>query len=425
MSLVDTRMTPTEVDARATAPARADVAVAIVGTSHAGSLDPVLEAAERGLAAYAPGRSGIILLADQSGPTGEVLVGEALGDSSRVRRLSVASDGQRTGPRATRHQLLKLVFESAAGLGSKALAVVDANFSTIEPAAIGRLLGPVLDNRADYVGPYYARPGFSGAITGGIVYPFTRALYGRRLRFPAGSEFACSIRFVQAVSADVSWVGAGDGGRIGTDLWLVHRALTGGFRLSESVVGTRPSLAGDEDTELSAILARVLGGLFIEAERNVQIWQRIRGSEAVTLIGTPGDATQTPPAIDLAKTTSAFRLGLEHLMPVWASVLPPSTLHELRKLWRRGPAEFQLPDPIWARIVYDFAIGFHGRVMTREHLLSAFTPLYLGWLASYATEMAGADLARCESRLEELCARFEIEKPYLISRWRWPDRFSP
>jgi len=27
--------------------------------------------------------------------------------------------------------------------------------------------------------------------------------------------------------------------------------------------------------------------------------------------------------------------------------------------------------------------------------------------------------------LERLCTAFENGKPYLLSRWRWPDRFNP
>jgi hypothetical protein len=385
----------------------------------------MLAAVERGLADDSRSRNGIILLADQAGSDGDVTASAGLMDPDRLIRLSIPRDGQWAGLRAPRGHLLKLVFESAAELGATVLVVIDANFATIEPSAIGRLVGSVFHEGADYVAPYYARPGFGGAITSSIVYPFTRALYGRRLRFPAGSEFACSAKFAQACSAQAPWGGSADAGRIVTDLWLVHRALTGSFKVNQAVVGIRPSALSDEDTELSAILARVLGSLFSEAERNVHIWQRIRGSEPVPIIGSPGDAPHPAVPIDINRTVDAFRLGLGHLMPVWESVLPPTTLHELSKLGRRAPAEFRLPDAIWAKIVFDFAIGFHGRVMTREHLLSAFAPLYLGWLASFATEMAGADFERCESRVEQLCSQFEQDKPYLISRWRWPDRFSP
>jgi len=40
-------------------------------------------------------------------------------------------------------------------------------------------------------------------------------------------------------------------------------------------------------------------------------------------------------------------------------------------------------------------------------------------------EVARLDAAGAAERIERLCEVFEAEKPYLISRWRWPDRFAP
>ena len=63
--------------------------------------------------------------------------------------------------------------------------------------------------------------------------------------------------------------------------------------------------------------------------------------------------------------------------------------------------------------------------ISRDHLLRALTPLYLAWVASYALEMRGQTRAAADGRLERLCLAFEAEKPYLVRRWRWPDRFNP
>jgi hypothetical protein len=46
-------------------------------------------------------------------------------------------------------------------------------------------------------------------------------------------------------------------------------------------------------------------------------------------------------------------------------------------------------------------------------------------VASFVNEVASLDRAGVDERVERLAAAFEAEKPYLISRWRWPDRFSP
>jgi hypothetical protein len=105
-------------------------------------------------------------------------------------------------------------------------------------------------------------------------------------------------------------------------------------------------------------------------------------------------------------------------------ILPPSTLVELRRLARQE-AGFRMPDEIWARIVYDFALSFRLRTINRDQMLRALTPIYLGWVASYALELENATPEAIEQRLERLCAAYETTKSYLISRWRWPDRFNP
>jgi hypothetical protein len=53
------------------------------------------------------------------------------------------------------------------------------------------------------------------------------------------------------------------------------------------------------------------------------------------------------------------------------------------------------------------------------------TPLYLGWAAGFVRELSGLTATAVEPRVERLCQSFEAAKPYLISRWRWPDRFNP
>jgi hypothetical protein len=113
------------------------------------------------------------------------------------------------------------------------------------------------------------------------------------------------------------------------------------------------------------------------------------------------------------------------LQEIWGLLLPPATLLELKKMARQSDEAFRCPDEVWCRIVYDFAVGYHMRVIPRDHLLGALAPLYLGWLASFVLQTEQASSEDAENRLEQLCVAYEAQKSYLISRWRWPDRFRP
>jgi hypothetical protein len=121
----------------------------------------------------------------------------------------------------------------------------------------------------------------------------------------------------------------------------------------------------------------------------------------------------------------SFQSGVRNLREIWGLVLPPASLFELQKLAALPQAQFRMPDSLWAKTVYDFVLAHRLRTINRPHLLQAMTPLYLGWIASYALELETAGPEAVEERLERLERAYETEKPYFVSRWRWPDRFNP
>ena len=119
----------------------------------------------------------------------------------------------------------------------------------------------------------------------------------------------------------------------------------------------------------------------------------------------------------------SFRLGYRELRDVWSWIVPPKTIVDLRHLANTALPVFRFDDELWARIVYDFALGYRLRVLPRDHLLGALTPLYLGWLASFILQTRDGTPEAADARIEQLAVAFEAQKPYLVSRWRWPERF--
>jgi hypothetical protein len=119
----------------------------------------------------------------------------------------------------------------------------------------------------------------------------------------------------------------------------------------------------------------------------------------------------------------AFRLAHTNLEEIWSLVLPPQSLLGLKRLAQTDGAAFRMPESLWARIVYDFLLAHRLRTINRGHLLGALIPLYLAWAASHINITASG--ANTESHIEAVAAAFEAEKIYMVSRWRWPDRFNP
>lgn len=319
-----------------------------------------------------------------------------------------------------RREAALTIFQYARQLGAKACALVDPEVESIAPEWVQRLIGPVLDGGADLVVPCYLRHKFDGLINNGILSPFARALFGKRLRQPAGADLAFSARLMDYYTGRE----AADT-RSSVDPWSTVPAVCQGFQVGQTFLGPRLVHSREVTLELSGALRQVLTNAFDQMERTAVFWQKVRGSEPVPWFGPPLEMAAAQSEINRKPMLESFRLGCQNLTDVWNLILAPATLLELRRLARQPEEQFRFPDEIWARVIYDFALGYHFRAMGRDHLLEAITPLYLGWAASFTQESQDAGAEEVEGRLERLSLQFEAQKRYLISRWRWPDKFNP
>jgi len=328
-------------------------------------------------------------------------------DSSMIPGLASASTYQ-------------ALFGIARELGVSACAVIGFDLAALETNFLGPMMAPVLEKRCDLAMPLYAMGKFDGLLNSSILAPLTRALYGKRVRFPLAPDFCISAKVLPSVEVALQRTTAQ-----GQDIfWPATEAALRDCGIRQVHVDTRHVPAAD-GVDLSTILAQTVGPLFAEMATNAPLWQRVRGSQPVEILGT----AVAPPAdghpADTTPMLETFQLGFRNLQEVWSLVLPPVTLLELKRLARVSVDRFYMPDELWVRIVYDFALAHRLRTLSRTHLLGALTPLYLGWVASYAREVGSASPAEAEQRLEKLARAYEDGKPYLLSRWRWPDRFNP
>jgi glucosylglycerate synthase len=308
-------------------------------------------------------------------------------------------------------------------LGVRAACVLASDLQTVTSQWISRLVQPVLELGFDLVTPCYAHGKFEGLLNNSLISPLTRALYGTRIQNPMGPDLGISRRLFQRL------LGPEQGAKLAANqshalASIVPAAVCGGFKICQAHVGVRVYPPIDW-TNLSSVLAQLLGPVFLDLERNAACWQRPRESVSPPSFGERMALSEDQGLVDVGRMLESFRLGARNLLEVWSLVLPPTTLFELRKLASLPQDQFHLPDELWARSVYDFALGHRLRTINRDHLLRAMTPLYLGWVVSYALEMQNATVKAAEQRIERLCQAFETAKPYLVSRWRWPDRFNP
>ena len=337
--------------------------------------------------------------------------------------LPPASPGQT--PQQGVSNAYRSVFNIASKLSARACGLIASHPQEATPQWIYRLVQPVVSLGFDLVAPCYTRQKMEGLLNRSVLSPLHRALYGEPLENPLGPDFGISGKLLQQILRQDSARRRGaDDSALAS---IASAAAFGGFQVCESHLGVRRQRPTDWGN-LSSLLADVLGAMFLEMEARAALWQSIRGSRELPRFGAlepaPPD-TPPVPSIDVHGMLESFQLGAKNLQDVWGVILPPTTLLELRRMSRLSQDQFRFPDQLWARTVYDFALGHRLRTISRDHLLRSFTPLYLGWIASYALEMQTAGTTDADLRIERLSKAFEDNKSYLVSRWRWPDRFNP
>jgi hypothetical protein len=302
--------------------------------------------------------------------------------------------------------------------GARAILMLGRESSSLGVSALRDLANSVLTASTDLAIPCYDLPPHTGLVNSAILYPLTSALFASRVRFPLAVDLGLSLRMAERLAGAAQHFTRLNQGE--APLWPVNEATVAGFAIDQLEVGPHVQPNGPD---LNTIFPLVTGALFSDIEAKAAFWQRFRPlPPALSTVPMPSAHTADA-AADIAPMLQAFQLAYTNLQEIWSLVLPPNSLLGLKRIATADAATFRISDNLWARIVYDFLLAYRLRTINRGHLLGALIPLYLAWVASHINITTSG--TNPESHIEAVVNAFEAEKTYLISRWRWPDRFNP
>jgi hypothetical protein len=400
-----------------------DIVVGVPTLNNADTIGGTLKAADEGLARYFPRERTVIINADG---------GSRDGTPEIVTELASGVGGRRdtSGALRTRHQIstsyrgvpgkagaVRLIFAAADLLQAGAVAVLDPEVTSVTPAWIATLVGPVWKQSFDLVAPLYGRHPLEGVMLTQLVRPLMRATYGRQVDEPLLGEFGCSGRFAAYCMAQDGW----DSTRIrdAIELWLTATACAGDFRVCQTFLGQRAVVPGGQARRtLRDVFPLVVASLFECLDTQAPYWLTKEASEPVPVIGPEGQRTVEPPSLDPARLGDSFCEDVGDLQPVLEAILTPDTLAKIQTMADAGGVKaLRYADDVWIATVYDFLAAHHRDVMDRSHIAQALQPLYLGRTASFLLQHAASAETEVDRDLEELGDRFERSKPYLIERW--------
>lgn len=313
----------------------------------------------------------------------------------------------------------RAIFEAAKLLKADCCVVVDSDLKSISPEWVKLLASPVLEKNAGFVTPYYLRHKHDGSITNHIVYPMTRALYGRQIRQPIGGDFGFSGELAAFFAEQDVW--QTDVARFGIDIWMTTSAVNEGYSVVQANLGTKIHEAKDPSTDLASMSGQVVSTLFYLMGKYEKNWRSINKSQKVEIVG---NVDQTPKLesvpVSLDKLKLEFVEGFRHFEPLYQQVLSHQNYSELKgkveNLEKKRELDF--PDQLWAKIVYDFAFIYQTWSRNRRRLVDIIAPLYFGKVGSFCQQVADMDSEEAEKVIEKEAQVFEKLKSYLVEKFK-------
>lgn len=387
-----------------------DIIAGIPSYNCAHTINYVIYQTAKGLAEFFPDKEKVIVISDGGSSDGTIEVAKSIRmpwDVKVITTRYVGTPGKGTALRA--------IFEALTCLDAQAVMVVDSDLRSIVPEWVELLVFPTLKG-TDLVTPLYARHKYDGTITNFLCYPFTRALYGQRIRQPIGGDFGLSRKLVATLLKSDLWNTAYVP-KFGIDIFETHTALGEKLKVKQAFLGSKIHEAKDPSKQLAPMFHEVLGAMFSCMRKFEKVWRAIRGSQQVEMIkGTVSATAPEEVKVDAENMLKAYNDGFHNFTGLYRKLLDPELMHKIQILSFKDLNRFEFPNEYWAKCAYSFAAAFKKKAGAQgETLLEALRVLWIGKVTSFILETREFDLAKSEKEIERESQIFEELKPFLTS----------
>ncbi|UCF83691.1 MAG: glycosyl transferase family 2 [Desulfobacteraceae bacterium] len=390
---------------------KAEMIVCIPSYNEADSISYPTTQADKGLVKYFSDKTSVIINCDNSSP-----------DNTKQAFLDTPTDVPKiylsTSPGIKgKGNNFKNLFEKIIELDAQAAMVVDADLKSITPEWIKHLGEPLLEGFS-YVAPIYVRHKYDGTITNGIAYPMTRALYGSRVRQPIGGDFGFSGELGAVYGNSKAWDDAV--ANFGIDIWMTTLAINHRIQICQSFMG-RPKIHRTKDpgAHLGPMFRQVVGTIFSMMKNFEPFWTKVKYSRPTAIYGFGLGEVEMPPKVEVntQNLLDRFHSGFEGYHSLWEEILAKDVYQKLFEIKGMKEREFNFPTDLWARVLFDMAVGYRYTAMDRDLMMESLIPLYFGRTLSFVKRTRKMSIKQAEEAIEDDCMTFEMTKPYLVQRW--------
>ncbi len=391
---------------------RADVVVGIPTANEVESIARTTAQVDKGLREYFPDMQCAIINCDNHSSDG---TREAFFSApGTIPRVYISTEPGVSG----KGRNVRNFFEKARQLDPKALIIIEADIKNISPVWIRNLGAPILKG-AGFVCPLYVRHKYEATLTGAIIYPLVRCLYGRRVRQANIGEYGFSPKLLDSYLNPPLWNEAIES--FGVDIWMANIALASRLPIVQAFMGSpKVHRLKDRYVNLAALFHEVVGTIFDLMQVHEDFWEQVKWSKPTALFGTDLQEVETPLPVDVdtKRLHEMFVEGFDKYYGLWKLLYGPIVAPKLQEIRSIGLQHFSFPTQTWLTILFESAAAY--RCMSpveRKNLLDGLLPLYLGKVLSYVKKTERMSLQQAEEYIENECMMFEENKPYIVKVW--------
>lgn len=393
-----------------------DLVVGIPSFNNALTIGGVVKTFSEGIKKYYPNFKSLIVNSDGCSvdKTIESFYKPQL--PSNIDRISTDYQGP-----SGKGSALRTVFEIAQALNAKICIVTDADCRTDEPHWVDQLARPINEGWCGYVTPLYLRDKHDATITNGLIYPLTRALFGKDIRQPIGGDFGISGGLLPVLTNDFHWNRFPEIAKFGVDIWMTTTALCEGIQIYQTALGRKIHEPKEPGKDLLLMFQQVVGTAFELIEYYSSKLMNVTHSQPVPIFGEEPFGEIEDVQVNSTSMLDQFHDGYLTYKEIWKDILYSESYNDLETIRKESFTSFMFPVDVWAKIVYDFAIYYHANCRTKSDknkVLIAMIPLYLGRTASYVRELAIISDELADAFVRGCAHVFERLKPYFIQKWR-------
>lgn len=309
---------------------------------------------------------------------------------------------------------LKAVFKLAVKHGAKVCVVVDSDLRSITPEWIQLLAAPIIYQDFDYVTPLYSRHKYDGTITNSIIYPLTRALYGKNIRQPIGGEFGISNTLLKNFLKQ--GVQNTEIAKFGIDIWMTTTAVAEGYNIAQVFLGAKLHDAKNPSESLGPMFSQAITTLFKLMDKYQEVWKKTKKEKTTALFGFETEVEPAPIQINEKHLIKKFKEGFRNFKKIYKKILSPETYKNIKRgrLLKFNPK-------LWTECIYEIALAFHKNRYdeeTQRKLIEILVPLYFGFVAGFSEATKGISSYESEIFIEKIYEEFEGKKPFLSKLWK-------